>query len=253
MPFELTIPVQTGTPWGPGLDDQRATHAAVLQALAVSAPDRAQTVHDAHVNPFTQALLRTTTEAGPGLVWRITLLQDALYEPLLEGLYAAPLQRVHDVDVQLALPALASRHVAYDALYQQPAARRHDIRFVTPTTFHRQHLHSPLPEPANCWQSWWTRWQAFAPPRLAINIAALDIAAAHLAITRFRLTSRSASAPGWRLIGAVGDVTYILVRAGKLEPAWLQALTALAAFAPFCGTGHKTALGLGQTRWAPAA
>ncbi len=37
--------------------------------------------------------------------------------------------------------------------------------------------------------------------------------------------------------------------AGKLDPEVKQGIHALVRFAPYCGTGHKTTFGLGQTRW----
>ena len=36
---------------------------------------------------------------------------------------------------------------------------------------------------------------------------------------------------------------------GTVEPDVRQGIHALVRFAPFCGTGHKTTFGLGQTRW----
>jgi CRISPR/Cas system endoribonuclease Cas6 (RAMP superfamily) len=50
-----------------------------------------------------------------------------------------------------------------------------------------------------------------------------------------------------KAVGFVGDVQYNVIRAGKIGDEWLRRLNLLADYAAFCGTGHKTAHGMGWT------
>jgi CRISPR/Cas system endoribonuclease Cas6 (RAMP superfamily) len=49
------------------------------------------------------------------------------------------------------------------------------------------------------------------------------------------------------LIGGVGKMTFRAIHTDQIADDWWQAITTLAAFAPYCGTGHKTAQGMGVT------
>jgi CRISPR-associated endoribonuclease Cas6 len=226
-------------------------HAILFTALGHDDRALADRLHDAPVNPFTQALLGGRGPDDP-LRWRITLLDDSLYEPVLGGLHATQPTSVQGKPMTLDLTAVRSQHQTYDGLRATPVAYRHEFRFHTPTTFKKQYYHAPIPEPHLCWQSWWTRWQACAPARLAINVAVLDIAAAHLVVSRFRLDSRVVRNEQWHFIGAVGQMTFSTLAAHKVDTSWWHDVTALAAFSTFCGSGHKTAFGLGQTQWRAA-
>jgi len=49
-------------------------------------------------------------------------------------------------------------------------------------------------------------------------------------------------------VGFLGEVTFSITKARALNQAHVWQLNALADYAPFCGTGRKTTLGMGQTR-----
>lgn len=250
MPFELLIPIK-GEPWIPDLDDQRGMHAILMQALAHSNTALAEQIHAAHINPFTQ-WLQQSQEDTADMLWRVALLDDALYEPLVAGLHATEPNSVARKPIQIDLSSIYSDHCTYDALAAEPVSFKHNLHFKSPTSFKKQYYHSPIPEPYLCWQSWWAHWQAFAPPRLVINIAVLDVVAAHLVISWFRLGSQVARGNQWQFIGAVGNMTFSTIQTDVLEAQWWQSVTTLAAFSRFCGTGHKTAFGMGQTAWRSA-
>ncbi len=42
-------------------------------------------------------------------------------------------------------------------------------------------------------------------------------------------------------------MTFRAIQTGQIADDWWQAITTLVAFAPYCGTGHKTAQGMGVT------
>ena len=129
------------------------------------------------------------------------------------------------------------------------AETRIRVRFLSPTSFRSHEMHYPLPDPGLVYQSWLARWNEFAPEDLRINIALLDVVAAHVAVGRYDLRTEMVDMGSNRkAVGFVGKVQYSVVRARKIGDEWVRRLNLLADYAAFCGTGHKTAHGMGQTR-----
>jgi len=254
MPFILTVPMTTAELWSPNLDDQRGMHAIFFRSLSAINPTLAQQVHDSPTKPFTQSLQlirpkRSSPTQESQLVWQITLLQDALYEPLLEGLYQYQPTTVQNKAIQLDLSQMVTDQQSYDNLRQEPITYRHSFRFVSPTSFKKSYYSSPLPTPYDCWQSWLRRWQFFAPKRLVpINTAVLDIVSSHIVVSKFNMQSAVMRNADWHIIGGVGSFALNTIKRDKLDKQWWQDIAVLAAFSPFCGTGHKTTFGLGLTR-----
>jgi CRISPR-associated endoribonuclease Cas6 len=50
-----------------------------------------------------------------------------------------------------------------------------------------------------------------------------------------------------KAVGFVGRVQFNVVRARMIGDEWVRRLNLLADYATFCGTGHKTAHGMGHT------
>jgi CRISPR-associated endoribonuclease Cas6 len=243
MPAILTIPLNSSDPWSPDFSDQRAMHAIALRAWHRQDPALAIDLHEAQIKPFTQGIV-----AGPsGVRWRLTLLDDALYEPLWAGLNQERQVTIQDRPATLDLEATEVKRASYAELAASPVRERYSFRFATPTSFKQRTHHLPLPDPYLCFQSWWTRWNDFAPAELGINIAVLDVVRAHLVITRLRLESKLVSDGQRRVVGSVGQMTFLPIRQGQLDPLWWQHVATLAAFAPYSGTGHKIAQGMGMT------
>lgn len=249
MPFELLIPIE-GEAWTPGLDDQRGMHSILMNAWAHSDVALAERIHDAHVNPFTQGLREQRDTAQ--MVWHITLLDDALYEPLLSGLYATQPASVQRRPIQLTLDRIENTHTTFDALYAVPPAYKHRLQLHTPTRFEQRDRYVLIPDAYLCWQSWLKHWHAFAPPRLPINVAVLDVAAAHLVVAGLRIHSKQETGEKWDFTGTVGTMTFTALQSERLEESWWQQLTTLAALSRYCGTGPKTAFGMGRTAWCSA-
>ncbi len=243
MPTIINIPIQTKTNWKPTFRHQRATHAILFQAWQQVDRTIAATIHDMPVKPFTQALMVD----DDGLNWRISLLDDQLCEPLLTGMGRLSSLCILEHPVQLQLDCVTTTHQPYASLARTARNGRYGFRFQTPTTFRQGELSHPVPNPFLCVQSWWTRWNQFAPPDHAINIAALDVAHAHLVISRFNMGSRTWRDGKRHLVGGVGSMTFHIKHEHKLSAEWWQAIATLAAFGPFCGTGYKTTQGMGQT------
>jgi CRISPR-associated endoribonuclease Cas6 len=110
-------------------------------------------------------------------------------------------------------------------------------------------MHVPLPDPDMVYQSWLGRWNFFAPRKMRINAALLDIVSAHVAINFCDLLTEMVDfGRNRKAIGFIGRVEYTLLRTHKIGTDWVRWLNILADYASYCGTGHKTAHGMGVTR-----
>lgn len=246
MPYELLIPLyEPKVTERLGLAEQQAMHAVFLRILQAADSQLATAVHDVQDKPFTQSIYRHS-ETGV-LTWRLTLLDDALYQPLMNGI-----TRVSDIHFQnqpltFDWGAVQCQHQSYLELAETQPIYRFRLRFQSPTTFKQRIMHQPLPNPYNCFKSWWRRWQVFAPVEWQINIAALDIVHEHVAVAQYAMHSITYTNDKHIFTGGVGTMEFVGLITKKVEDAWWQKLATLAAFAPYCGTGSKTAWGLGQT------
>lgn len=251
MPYELKIPVQLPIQERPELSKQRGMHALLLRVLKTADPTLSQYIHEQPTKPFTQ-VLRYSSEAG-AWYWRVTWMQDDLYEPFCTGLTQLTKPHLFDQPLTLDLANMECDYRSYTALAQANRMNRYRFSFGTPTTFKQRYYHHPIPDPYLCFQSWWRRWQAFAPEKLkwVLNVALLDIVQAHLVISHFRVQSQMWHDDKRRIIGATGHMTFSIIQPNKVDEKWWQGVATLAAFARFCGTGHKTTQGLGQTILAP--
>lgn len=250
MPTILHIPVYYQPKNNIGLPEQRALHAILLGALQTTSPELATAVHDMRVKPFAQAMLpnkNSPMTSDAPWVWRVSWLDDTLVEPFWDGLTAAPPPDLCRQPVQFAPDAARREAVSYETLSETPSAKGFQVDFRTPTSFKQRYYDHPVPTPYHCFQSWWARWREFTPDDLSINVAVLDVVSAHLVVSYFNLRSEVLQSGQRLLIGGVGKMTFRAIQTGKINADWWQAISILAAFAPYCATGHKTAQGMGQT------
>jgi len=189
------------------------------------------------------------TGSGHGWALRVALLEDDLWEPFRAGLQARPFADLMGHTVPLALERLEVHHRSYAELLEGASAgTRIALRFLTPTCFRAGDLDSPLPEPRSIVRSWLSRWSQYAPPDLCINVALVDVAQVHVAVSGYDLRTEVTDLGYGKQMGFVGRVTLRVVKARKLGEEILRQLNALADYAEFCGTGRKTTHGMGQTR-----
>lgn len=253
MPTEYTFPLEPEAvdelPRYPG----RALHAICYDWLARGDDDLAAQLHTTSgTAPFTVALLPAWRDHPPHL--RVTLLDDGLRAAFETGLAQTPEITVLDQPVALPTAGPDVQRTSYASVDTSAGtARRVRLRFITPTSFRSGEMHQPLPVPVSCYQSWLRRWNTFAPEELRINVAVLDLVEEHVAVARYRLQTEMARLGGpRRMVGFVGAVDYVILRAGKIGATWQHAINVLADYAPYCGTGHRTSQGMGQTRRLPS-
>ncbi len=251
MPYALMFPLNPdeadGLPRYPG----RALHALFYQWLALGDYSLSTQVHDQDgPRPFTVSPLYRIN-GQPTL--HFTLLDDALWPALSQGISLTPTVEVIGRPLTLPADGPQVQHRSYaDLVAEAGTDTRVQLRFLSPTSFRSREMHVPLPDPSLVFQSWLNRWNEFAPGELRINVALLDIVAAHVAVGRYDLRTEMVDlGRNRKVIGFVGGVQYNVIRAGKIGNEWLRKLNLLADYASFCGTGHKTAQGMGQTRRLP--
>ncbi|HHS98464.1 MAG TPA: CRISPR system precrRNA processing endoribonuclease RAMP protein Cas6 [Chloroflexi bacterium] len=247
MPYALMFPIPEGamhTPPFPG----RAFHALFYQWLALGDYTLSTRVHDTPgPRPFTVSPLYRV-DGRP--VFRFTLLDDDLWPALRAGIGLTPTVEVMGQPLVLPPDGPQVEHRSYaDLKAAAGTATRIRLRFLSPTSFRSREMHFPLPDPLLVYQSWLSRWNTFAPEDLRINVALLDVVAAHVAVGRYNLRTEMVDLGGNRkAVGFVGWVEYRILRPHLPGEEWIRYLNLLADYAAYCGTGHKTAQGMGQTR-----
>ena len=248
MPYNLTFPLNpaeaAALPRYPG----RAMHALFYQWLALGDYSLSTQVHDSDgPRPFTVSPIYRLN-GRPAL--RLTLLEDDLWSALADGISRTPTVEVMGRPLALSPdgPQVEQRSYA-DLAAGAPAGTRIRVHFLSPTSFRSREMHFPLPDPFLVYQSWLARWNTFAPEEARINVALLDLAVAHVAVGCYDLRTEMVDlGRNRKAVGFVGRVQFNVVRAGMIGEDWVRRFNLLADYATFCGTGHKTAHGLGQTR-----
>jgi CRISPR-associated endoribonuclease Cas6 len=247
MPYVLTFPLHpiqaAALPPCPG----RALHALFYQWLALGDYALSTRVHDSEgPRPFTVSPIYRV-DGQPTL--RLTLLDDGLWPALFHGISLTPTVEVLGHPLTLPLDGFQVEYRSYaDLAAGGRADTRIRLRFLSPTSFRSREMHVPLPDPALVYQSWLARWNTFAPEQVRINVALLDIVAAHVAVSRYDLRTEMVDlGDNRKAVGFVGRVQFNVVRARMIGDEWVRRLNLLADYATFCGTGHKTAHGMGHT------
>jgi CRISPR-associated endoribonuclease Cas6 len=187
----------------------------------------------------------------PGHVYRWSVM--ALSRPVVEGL-AQWVQRLpstlelRTVSLKINTWAIALPPTTYLDLLETPvpASGPLNLSFITPTSFRYQGHHLPLPMPRSVFQSYLRRWNIFSGFP-ADELPFLNWVDKQVQIFRHRLESAqvNATAKG-TVIGFTGSVEFGLL---SREPTdFVRLFWVLGRLAPYVGTGHKTPMGMGQTR-----
>lgn len=145
---------------------------------------------------------------------------------------------------QIALPATTYRQL-FAASPLTPTAVK--LSFLTPTSFRRKGHHFPLPVPNNLFHSYLRRWNDFSGMPFEQE-KFLEWVDESVLINRHRLESvKVAAGKKGMVTGFTGAIELSLSRTALKQP-FEQLFYALGRYSPYCGTGHKTTFGLGQTR-----
>ncbi|NJR61339.1 MAG: CRISPR-associated endoribonuclease Cas6 [Cyanobacteria bacterium CRU_2_1] len=269
-------------------------HAWFLDQVRQSHPDLSAHLHDEQTEkPFTLSALidpqspydrPLSLSADRPYQWFITALSPDLTQWLKEWVSRLPpVLELRHAPLLIQTWAIAHPATTYDQLFTTaitesssiahsdsrsgeaidpnpdqrtlPSLTSFNLSFISPTSFrHRKH-HLPLPVPENVFHSYLRRWNLFSKIEFDTEDY-LDWIDETAIIVRHQLRSQKVLA-GKRgsVTGFTGAVQFGLVPQAHTEPEFVQLFRALGGFAPYCGTGHKTTFGLGQTRlgWQDAA
>ncbi|MGB7442694.1 MAG: CRISPR-associated endoribonuclease Cas6 [Coleofasciculaceae cyanobacterium] len=252
--FEL-IPEQNAT-----LFPQYAVglHAWFLDQVRSIDPELSAYLHDGESEkPFTISRLegqlltqgkKLQLVAGQTYYWYVTALSARVTRWLAYWVKHLP----EKIDLRSALLPIISVKIApppttYAQLLSVNIEKSLKLSFVSPTSFRRKNHHLPLPWPVNVFHSYLRRWNDFSGKTFDQE-AFLAWVDESVLINRHQLESMKVAA-GKRgsVTGFIGSVEFGLTRNAQQQQ-WRQLFSSLGQLAPYCGTGHKTTFGLGQTR-----
>jgi CRISPR-associated endoribonuclease Cas6 len=121
------------------------------------------------------------------------------------------------------------------------------LTFTTATSFRRNGNHLPLPVPYNLFHSYLRRWNDFSGQPIDQDDF-LHWVDKGVVILRQVQSAKVMAGKSGSVTGFIGAVQLGLSHAAKQHTEYVQLWQALGQLAPYCGTGHKTPFGLGQTR-----
>ena len=241
----------------------RAVHGFWFQQWKATNPSIADTLHQpTDVQPFTLSPLMGLPRPKKGSIqvkkgdaaWiRIAALSDTLTQPLLESWLPRLPAQIELADKLWNIRTIAlspkehhwAKQQQYNTLSDNAAlATQWQFEFHTPATFRLgKKSHLPFPLPGVLLSSWMRRWNTFAP--IPMPDSYRERFREELFVSSYRLKTVPVRYGRRLTIGCVGQFT---LRAGKLTTTERTALSALAAYAFYCGSGAHTTQGMGMTQ-----
>jgi len=237
-------------------------HAWFLDQVRQTDPKLSAYLHDSQSEkPFTisgleGSLLSTGKnlhlQADETYRWYITVLSPSVIPWLAQWVQELPeIIELRNAPLIIRAAEIALAPTTYQDLLEtshpSPTTKL-KLSFVSPTSFRRKKHHFPLPVPNNLFHSYLRRWNDFS----GINFEQEEFLAwvdECVLIQRHRLESIKVTAgKKGSVTGFTGAIELGLSSTASAQPEFEQLFYALGQFAPYCGTGHKTTFGLGQTR-----
>lgn len=228
LDFEIAVP--TGT----------QVYPARLHGAACAMLESTETAHTAQHKPFSVGPL--IEESTGQTHWRVGWLGSAQPPPIPRTVALGPAR----CPVRPAPP----QHTSFAQLLASEPVKHAELHLISPTFFARKGRDLPLPDPVLIIRSLSTRWDAHAPPELALPAevftALLD--SVYLANASIETRRAQVSQTMWQT-GFVGAAQLSLTKAAGA--ATIQVFTALTRFAEFAGIGAQTTHGFGAARLMP--
>jgi CRISPR-associated endoribonuclease Cas6 len=236
-------------------------HAWLLHQVRETDPELSAALHDNQdEKPFTisglidprdplaRSLKLSTNQTYD---WQIT----AMSQPVVHWLRQWLAQLPGEIDLRTApLKVLGWSVVAAPTTYERlwndamTPPETFNLSFLSPTSFRRKGNHFPLPVPTNLFHSYLRRWNQFAHLEYDADDFLEWIDASVLIVRHHLESAKVVAGKKGSVTGFTGAIALSLTVAGATDAEYVQLLTALYRFAPYCGTGHKTTFGLGQTQ-----
>jgi CRISPR-associated endoribonuclease Cas6 len=181
--------------------------------------------------------------------WYVTALSDRVAQWLAQWVKKLPSEvNLRNAPLQILACRVVLSPTTYAQLLNAEYGNNLSLRFISPTSFRRKGHHLPLPVPVNVFHSYLRRWNDFSgiPIDQDTFLAWVDES---VLITRHQIASTKVLAgKKGAVTGFTGVVEFSLTKEAVEQPEFCRLFYALGELAPYCGTGHKTTFGLGQTR-----
>lgn len=262
MPISLVLTLQTEKNGRIDGSTGRAVHGFWFNQWQATAPNIADSLHQSNgIQPFTLSPLmglphpnkgNTPIKKGDSAWLRITTLDEAISQPFLESWLTRLPAHIDLADTSWTINTIALSPREHQWARQQPyqtvadnavAADQWKFECCSPTAFRLgKHSHLPFPLPGMLVNSWMRRWNAFSPSPLPDSYS--DLFREELFISAYQLNTVPVRYGNRLTIGCVGQFT---LRAGNLTTAQRTALSTLADYAFYCGSGAHTTQGMGMT------
>lgn len=236
-------------------------HAWFLEQIRLTDPELSATLHDDQAEKaFTiSGLAGALVPKGRGFQlqvgeryrWSVTGFSKPVVEWMAQWLQALPTTiDLRDAPLQIKQVELLYPAMTYAQLWElgNTIDTPVTLSFISPTSFRRHGQHFPLPVPFNLYHSYLRRWNLFSEIPVDAD-EFLEWVDESILVLRHRIESTKILA-GKRgsVTGFTGTVAFGISPKATIDEEFIQLFYALSQFAPYCGTGHKTTFGLGQTR-----
>ena len=155
---------------------------------------------------------------------------------------------LYNIKLEIKQVAISHPPSTYAKLLKTRTSKNLTLSFISPTSFRKSGHHFPLPVPVNLFHSYLRRWNQFAGDRRNAD-SFLPWIDKNVFIVRHQIESvKVAGGKRGFVTGFIGAVELNLGRDSSQNPEYIRLYKALGQYAVYCGTGHKTTFGLGQTR-----
>ena len=237
----------------------KGLHAWFLNQVRETDPDLSTYLHDGESEkPFTISrlegkLLSTGTKlqlsADSEYQWYVSALSSRLVNWMKDWLQNLPrVIELRNAPLEIKSVEIAHPATTYQQLLENKLKNTVSLSYISPTSFRRKKHHFPLPLPFNVFHSYLRRWNHFSGLPVEQD-AFLEWLDENIIIQRHEIsTTRVAGGKRGLVTGFTGAVEFGLGKDAASEPEYIKLFRALGQLAPYCGTGHKTTFGLGQTR-----
>ncbi|MBD2777288.1 CRISPR-associated endoribonuclease Cas6 [Iningainema tapete] len=183
-------------------------------------------------------------------LWYVTVLSQRVVQWLASWVQQLPdVLELRNAPLKIKSCQIALPPTTYlDLFHHSPKSSTLTLSFLTPTSFRRKGHHLPLPIPVNVFHSYLRRWNDFSGKEYNFE-EFLEWVDEGVIIHRHQLESlKVAAGKKGSVTGFTGAIEYGLSQAAQENVEFTQLFYSLGELAPYCGTGHKTTFGLGQTR-----
>jgi len=181
--------------------------------------------------------------------WQINAISQPVVQFLSQWLTQPPTTlKLRDACLQIKQINIVNSPTTYNQLLQSSINHRNiNLSFISPTSFRRKGHHFPLPVPFNLFHSYLRRWNDFSGIPIEQE-AFLEWIDENVIIHKHHLESvKVAAGKRGSVTGFTGAISLGLTKTALDNIEFTQLFYALVQLAPYCGTGHKTTFGLGQT------